>query len=105
MNVFIGVISKNSSIINSFQRYVRDHYGHEVRKIVTNSGLELSYSDTHQTQKIITVVQKNGVTLLLNGYIYLPLSGWSGDSSPMDDQEITAKFLLDKYFKEGDKFI
>ncbi len=54
--------------------------------------------------KVAGTANDRGVSLAYLGIMFPSQKGWDGDSSPLDDPDKTARFLLARYLAEGESF-
>lgn len=105
MNIIFGTVStskkKTAQRFANFKRYIKDKKYSAATTLVTSDTATLAY--TSKDGGLIGIAQKNGVTLLLYGFIYQPLPGWKSTSSSVEDSNVAAGYLLERYFKKGDQ--
>jgi hypothetical protein len=54
---------------------------------------------------VLGSAQKGQISLTLLGSLAAPIPNWSGESSPLDDPNSTAKHLIELYFDQGLSFL
>lgn len=103
MNTVFGIIDSNkkrrAARIGRYNKYVDTHFKAKVTEL--SSDEKSSILHTKNNGVLTGIATKEGVTLLLNGFIYKPLPGWKGKDSPVDDPNKTAEYLLERYKKLG----
>lgn len=55
--------------------------------------------------KTTGVAESDQITLVLSGFVNKPLPGWKAGTSPLDDPNATAGFLLNRYKSKGQRFL
>lgn len=108
MNIVFGVVKSNatasSKSLNAFNQYVRKHH-HQRITTHTDRKSTTQLATTTTGGKVLGTAQQNGVTLILNGFLYSPLPKWQIASSPLDDPDTAATYLLDRYTEMGTGFV
>jgi asparagine synthetase B (glutamine-hydrolysing) len=104
MNAFFGIISPKgvSGIEKVTQRLEQISGG----RVFTLEDPTKSFQCCYTQKGVVLGIakDKNGFLLFL-GTFHMPLPGWTGMGSPMDDANKTAAFLLKQFRKKGASFL
>lgn len=101
MNIVFG--GNNKKAVYELNACINSIY-HEGTEFLTGKDCPVQIGRIKNQTKISGQCEKNGVHLLLHGFLQKPLEAWKYGFPP-DNPDLCAQYLLDRYFDEGLNFL